>query len=113
MDTKLPLLLLDKFLKVRTELLNYTIIPQTIGIIIYHTHTFEISSLSVMGNVEHEKNIVEIVTDATAIKEFESTLSVETLVREDASVPIAYVNAAIKGQRVSRYPDILFVLLNI
>ena len=57
-------------------------------------------NLFIVTNFTEETNIFEIVIDATAIKEFESTLSVETLVSEDSSVPIAWVESVTKSQRV-------------
>ena len=47
-----------------------------------------------------QKRITEIIIDSTAISEFETALSKQVLVENDSSVPLAYINAVIEGQKV-------------
>ena len=47
-----------------------------------------------------QKRITEIIIDSTAISEFETALSRQVLVENDSSVPFAYINAVIEGQKV-------------
>ena len=54
------------------------------------------------------ENIVEIIIDSTAIKELEETWSQEIMTHKHSVLPTAWINTAIRSQRVR---DIIILLL--